>query len=60
MPSSRLGLEILTGDIDRFGFESYLDRPADRPEGLKMDLHSVMEMKMGLNKMPGYGPGSIR
>ena len=28
LPSSRLGLEILTGDVDRFGFDSYLDLPA--------------------------------
>ena len=60
MPSSRLGLEILTGDIDRVGFDSFLDNPADRPQAPKTDLHSAMETKLGLNKMPGYGPGSTR
>ena len=53
-------MELLTGDIDRFGFESYLDHPGDRPDMPRMDLHSVMEAKMGLNQMPGYGPGSTR
>eukprot|EP00227_Mantoniella_beaufortii_P014178 CAMPEP_0197595644 /NCGR_PEP_ID=MMETSP1326-20131121/23379_1 /TAXON_ID=1155430 /ORGANISM="Genus nov. species nov., Strain RCC2288" /LENGTH=140 /DNA_ID=CAMNT_0043162029 /DNA_START=85 /DNA_END=507 /DNA_ORIENTATION=+ len=55
LPSSRMGLEILTGEIDRFGFESYLDRPEDRPEGMRADLHSAMEARLGMNKLPGYG-----
>ena len=50
----------MTGDIDRFGFESFLDNPADRAQAPKTDLHSAMENKRGLNKMPGYGPGSTR
>ena len=44
-----------TGEIDRFGFESYLDRPEDRPEGMRADLHSAMEARLGLTKLPGYG-----
>ena len=27
LPSSNFGAEILTNDVDRFGFESYLDNP---------------------------------
>ena len=60
LPSSRLGLEIMTGDVDRFGFESYLDRPDEQPEAPRGDLHSAMENRLGLNKKPGYGPGSKR
>lgn len=50
----------MSGDIDRFGFESYLDLPENRPDAPRADLHSVMETKLGLNQMPGYGPGSRR
>lgn len=60
LPSSRLGLEILTGDVDRFGFESYLDLPGDRPDAPRMDTHAAMEARLGLNKLPGYGPGAKR
>lgn len=60
LPSSRLGLEIMTGDVDRFSFESYLDRPDERPEAPRGDLHGIMENRLGLNKKPGYGPGSKR
>ena len=62
LPSSRFGSEIMSGDVDRFGFESYLDNPADRAEMPRagQDLHSVMEARLGLNALPGYGPGSKR
>ena len=61
LPSSRFGLDILTGDVDRFGFDAYLDRPADRSDtAVSVDVHAAMERKIGLNKMPGYGPGARR
>ena len=55
LPSSRFGSEIMSGDVDRFGFESYLDNPADRAEMPRagQDLHSVMEARLGLNALPG-------
>jgi hypothetical protein len=38
---------VPTGDIDRFGFESYLDMPMDRPDAPRADMHSAMENKLG-------------
>ena len=60
LPSSNFGAEILTNDVDRFGFESYLDRPDERTDMPRGDLHSVMENRLGLNQKPGYGPGNKR
>ena len=50
----------MTGDVDRFGFESYLDRPDERTDMPRGDLHSVMENRLGLNQKPGYAPGNKR
>jgi len=50
LPSSRFGLEIMSGDVDRFGFEDYLSNPADREEGPRTDVHSAMEARLQLNK----------
>lgn len=47
LPSSRLGLESLTGELDAFGFESYLGGP-DADEAPPPDLHSQMEGRLGL------------
>ena len=60
LPSSNFGAEILTNDVDRFGFESYLDNPADREDAPRRDLHAAMELKLGMDKTPGYGPGAKR
>ena len=60
LPSSNFGAEILSNDVDRFGFESYLDNPADRSDAPRRDLHAAMELKLGMDKTPGYGPGAKR
>eukprot|EP00775_Hariotina_reticulata_P004749 gene4749-4999_t len=48
IPSSRLGLESLTGELDNFGFESYLGLPENSVEQ-PVDMHSQMETKLGLS-----------
>lgn len=53
LPSSKLGLEALTGTLEDFGFESYLGLPADS-EVAPPDLHSQMEQRLGL--APGTKP----
>ena len=60
LASSNFGAEILSNDVDRFGFESYLDNPADRSDAPRRDLHAAMELKLGMDKTPGYGPGAKR
>ena len=57
LPSSNFGAEILTNDVDRFGFESYLDNPADREDAPRRDLHAAMELKLGMDKTPGVRAG---
>lgn len=47
VPSSRLGLESVTGALDEFGFESYLGLPGDS-ETAAPDLHSQMEARLGM------------
>ena len=47
LPSSKLGLEALTGALDEFGFESYLGQPQDS-EVPAPDMHSQMEARLGL------------
>lgn len=47
LPSSRLGLESLTGELDTFGFESYLNLPEHSLEQ-PVDLHSQMEQRLGM------------
>ncbi|KAG2451637.1 hypothetical protein HYH02_003417 [Chlamydomonas schloesseri] len=46
-PSSMLGLESLTGELDEFKYESYLGLP-DMSTMPPVDLHSQMELKHGL------------
>lgn len=47
LPSSKLGLESMTGALEDFGFESYLNLPADS-EVAPPDLHSQMEQRLGM------------
>ncbi|KAF8055475.1 CYCB1-2 [Scenedesmus sp. PABB004] len=49
LPSSRLGLESLTGELDQFGFESYLGLPEDSTDA-PVELHSQMEARLGMAK----------
>jgi proteasome maturation protein len=51
LPSSKLGLESLTGELDTFAFESYLGLPehgVDQP----VELHSQMEARLGMATKP--------
>lgn len=47
LPSSKLGLESLTGELDQFSFESYLGMP-EHAEQQPAELHSQMENKLGM------------
>jgi len=47
-PSSRLGLDSLTGALDGFSFEAYLGLPFEPAEGQAPDMHSQMEARLGL------------
>ena len=53
VPSKRLGLSIVTGEIDRFGFEDYLGQPGMREDAPRLDTHMIMEEKLKLG--PGVG-----
>ncbi|KAK9271845.1 hypothetical protein L1049_002210 [Liquidambar formosana] len=52
IPSSMLGLEALTGSLDDFGFEDYLNDPRDSETFRPADLHHGMEVRLGLSKGP--------
>lgn len=47
LPSSRLGLESLTGELDDFSFESYLGLPGDGVDA-PVEMHSQMEVKLSM------------
>ena len=49
IPSSKLGLDSLSGTLDSFSFNSYLNLPGDS-EVAPPDLHTVMEKKLGMTK----------
>ena len=51
LPSSKLGLQSLTGELDSFGFESYLGGAEER-EVPGPDLHSQMEAHLRLGTKP--------
>lgn len=51
MPSSHLGLQSLTGELDDFGFESYIGFPGDN-EIPGPDMHSLMEVKQKMDLPP--------
>ncbi|KAK7838560.1 cyclin-b1-2 [Quercus suber] len=50
--SSMLGLEALTGSLDEFGFEDYLNDPKDSEALRPLDTHHGMEVRLGLSKGP--------
>ncbi|PPR85873.1 hypothetical protein GOBAR_AA34819 [Gossypium barbadense] len=52
LPSSMLGLEAVTGTLDDFGFEDYLNDPRDSETVRPLDLHHSMEVRLGLSKGP--------
>nr|XP_007131540.1 hypothetical protein PHAVU_011G021700g [Phaseolus vulgaris]ESW03534.1 hypothetical protein PHAVU_011G021700g [Phaseolus vulgaris] len=52
--SSMLGLEAVTGSIDRFGFEDCLNDPRDSETFTPLDMHHGMEVRLGLSKGPVY------
>ncbi|XP_059670559.1 cyclin-B1-2 [Cornus florida] len=52
IPSSMLGLEALTGGLEDFGFEDYLNDPRDSETLLPVDTHHGMEVRLGLSKGP--------
>ncbi|OIW05587.1 hypothetical protein TanjilG_23373 [Lupinus angustifolius] len=54
IPSSMLGLEALTGDLDNFGFEDYLNDPRELEGFRPLDMHHGMEVRLGLSKGPVY------
>ncbi|XP_044468448.1 cyclin-B1-2-like [Mangifera indica] len=52
IPSSMLGLEALTGSLDDFGFEDYLNDPRESESFRPLDMHHGMEVHLGLSKGP--------
>ncbi|XP_048328845.1 cyclin-B1-2 [Ziziphus jujuba] len=52
IPSSMLGLEALTGSLDDFGFEDYLNDPRESEVFRPVDMHHGMEVRLGLSKGP--------
>ncbi|ONK79823.1 uncharacterized protein A4U43_C01F10490 [Asparagus officinalis] len=54
LPSSMLGLEALTGDLDDFGVEDYLNLPQDSETFRPADMHHGMEVRLGLSKGPAF------
>ncbi|XP_044506940.1 cyclin-B1-2-like isoform X1 [Mangifera indica] len=52
IPSSMLGLEALTGSLDDFGFEDYLNDPRESETLRPLDMHHGMEAHLGLSKGP--------
>ncbi|CAK7353554.1 unnamed protein product [Dovyalis caffra] len=52
MPSSMLGMEALTGTLEDFGFEDYLNDPRESETFCPVDMHSGMEVRLGMSKGP--------
>lgn len=52
IPSSMLGLESLTGELDEFGFEDFLNDPKESDTFVPQDMHESMEVRLGLSKGP--------
>nr|XP_010927826.1 cyclin-B1-2 [Elaeis guineensis] len=52
LPSSMLGFEALTGGLDDFGFEDYLNVPQDSETFVPPDMHHAMEVRLGISKGP--------
>ncbi|XP_039118228.1 cyclin-B1-2-like [Dioscorea cayenensis subsp. rotundata] len=52
LPSSMLGYEALTGCLEDFGFEDYLNVPQDSETHRPAEMHHGMEVCHGLSKGP--------
>ncbi|MFX9846109.1 proteasome maturation protein, partial [Acinetobacter baumannii] len=52
IPSSYLGLEAITGSLDNFGFEDYLNDPKESESYRPVDMHHAMEVRLGLSSGP--------
>lgn len=52
IPSSFLGLEAITGSLEDFGFEDYLDDPRESETSRPADLHQGMEVRLGISRGP--------
>ncbi|MCO5594739.1 hypothetical protein L7F22_048772 [Adiantum nelumboides] len=52
LSSSMLGLHSLTGELDEFGFEDFLNDPENCESMVPMDMHLGMEAQLGLSKGP--------
>ncbi|KAK6913474.1 Proteasome maturation factor Ump1 [Dillenia turbinata] len=55
IPSSMLGLDVLTGSLESFGPEDYLNDPRDSETFCVADMHHGMEARLGLSKGPELG-----
>ncbi|KAE9449422.1 hypothetical protein C3L33_18673, partial [Rhododendron williamsianum] len=49
-----LGLEALTGSLEDFGFEDYLNDPRESETFRPLDMHHGMEVRLGVSKGPFY------
>ncbi|XP_042420577.1 cyclin-B1-2-like [Zingiber officinale] len=54
LTSSMLGFEVLTGGLDDFAFEDYLNLPQDSESIRPSDLHHAMEVRLGVSKGPVF------
>ncbi|KAK1376080.1 Proteasome maturation factor UMP1 [Heracleum sosnowskyi] len=52
IPSSMLGLESMTGALENFGVEDYLNDPRDSETVRPADMHHGLEVRLGLSKGP--------
>ncbi|XP_009771580.1 cyclin-B1-2-like [Nicotiana sylvestris] len=52
IPSSMVGLEALTGGLEDFAFEDYLNDPKDSESFRPVDTHHGMEVRLGLSRGP--------
>lgn len=48
LPSSKIGLEILSGKDNTIEFADFLNNPQERADPPKVDFHRVTEIKHGL------------
>ncbi|KAK8964488.1 Cyclin-B1-2 [Platanthera guangdongensis] len=52
LPSSIVGYEALTGSLEDFGFEDYLNMPQDAESFIPPDMQHAMEVCLGLSGGP--------
>ena len=50
LPSSSLGAEALSGKLDDFDFSDALGQSSEESETMPVDMHSVMECRLGLSR----------